>query len=81
MLPNQKPVALYERMIQASSNQGDVVLDPFAGSGTTLDAAESLGRKWIGIDVGDEAIEIIQERMRNRHGLEYDREYEIIRGT
>ena len=67
--PTQKPLALYARMIKASSNQGDVVHDPFAGSGTTLDAAESLGRKWIGIDIGDEAIEIIQTRLRDRHGL------------
>ena len=67
--PTQKPLALYERMIQASSNQGDVVLDLFAGSGTTLDAAESLGRQWIGIDEKPEAIEIIQKRLRDRHGL------------
>ena len=75
----QKPVALYERMIKASSNQGDTVLDPFAGSGTTLDAAHTLGRHWIGIDIGDAAIETIQDRLRTRHGLEYDRDYEIIR--
>ena len=49
--PTQKPVALLERIIQASSNPGDVVLDPFCGCGTTIDAAEKLGRKWIGIDV------------------------------
>ena len=73
--PTQKPLALYARMIKASSNQGDVVLDPFAGSGTTLDAAESLGRKWIGIDIGDDAIEIIQNRLRDRHGLML--EYEL----
>ena len=73
--PTQKPLALYARMIKASSHQGDVVLDPFAGSGTTLDAAESLGRKWIGIDIGDEAIEIIQTRLRDRHGLML--EYEL----
>ena len=60
--PTQKPVALYERMIKASSNQGDIVLDPFAGSGTTLDAAHTLGRHWIGIDIGDAAIETIQDR-------------------
>ena len=77
--PTQKPVALYERMIKASSNQHDVVLDPFAGSGTTLDAAHTLGRHWIGIDIGDAAIETIQDRLRTRHGLEYDRDYEIIR--
>ena len=75
--PTQKPLALYARMIKASSNQHDIVLDPFAGSGTTLDAAESLGRKWIGIDVGDEAIEIIQTRLRDRHGLML--EYELVK--
>ena len=46
--PTQKPLALYERIIKASSNQGDMVLDPFCGSGTTLDAAQTLGRQWIG---------------------------------
>ena len=76
--PTQKPVALYERMIKASSNQHDIVLDPFAGSGTTLDAAHTLGRQWIGVDVGDEAISVIQGRLRQRHGLEYDRDYEVI---
>ena len=76
--PTQKPVALYKRMIIASSNQGDIVLDPFSGSGTTLDAAQTLGRQWIGIDVGDEAISVIQERLRDRHGLEYDRDYQLI---
>ena len=76
--PTQKPVALYERMIKASSNQGDTVLDPFAGSGTTLDAAHTLGRQWIGIDEGDEAISVIQGRLRDRHGLEHDRDYQLI---
>ena len=75
--PTQKPVALYERMIKASSNQGDIVLDPFAGSGTTLDASQTLGRAWIGIDIGETAIETIQDRLRNRHGLEYARDYEL----
>ena len=76
--PTQKPVALYERIIKASSNQNYIVLDPFAGSGTTLDAAHTLGRQWIGIDVGGEAINVIQSRMRDRHGLEYDRDYQLI---
>ena len=62
-------------MIKASSNQHDIVLDPFAGSGTTLDAAQSLGRAWIGIDIGDEAIQTIQARMEARHGLLL--EYEV----
>ena len=79
--PTQKPRALYERMIKASSNQGDTVLDPFAGSGTTLDAAHTLGRQWIGIDEGDEAINVIQRRLRNRHGLEYDRDYQLCQTT
>ena len=48
--PTQKPLALLTRIIKASSNQHDIVLDPFAGSGTTLDAAHTLGRHWIGID-------------------------------
>ena len=74
--PTQKPRALYERIIKASSNQGDTVLDPFAGSGTTLDAAQTLGRKWIGIDIGDEAITTIEKRLRERHGLLL--EYELI---
>ena len=76
-LPNAKILCLIRTHDKASSNQGDVVFDPFAGSGTTLDAAESLGRKWIGIDIGDEAIEIIQTRLRDRHGLML--EYELIR--
>ena len=74
--PTQKPIKLLLRIIRASSNQGDVVLDPFAGSGTTLDAAECLGRQWIGIDKSAEAIEIIQDRLRDRHGLLA--KYEVI---
>ena len=73
--PTQKPVALYQRMIKASSNQHDTVLDPFAGSGTTLDAAQSLGRAWIGIDQSEEAISVIQKRMEARHGLLVEYEF------
>jgi len=61
--PTQKPVALLERIIQSSSRPGDVVLDPFCGSGTTLVAAERLGRNWIGIDCSPEAIELTRERL------------------
>ena len=61
--PTQKPVALLERIIRASSNQGDVVLDPFCGSGTTLRAAKTLGRKYIGIDQNPEAIRISENRL------------------
>ena len=61
--PTQKPVALLERIIKASSNQGDVVLDPFCGSGTTLVAAKTLGRNYIGIDQNPEAVRIAQSRL------------------
>jgi DNA modification methylase len=63
--PTQKPLALLERIIRASSNEGDIVLDPFCGCGTTLVAAESLRRKWIGIDVSKDAIEITEKRLRD----------------
>lgn len=65
--PTQKPLALLERIIQASSNEGDVVLDPFCGCGTAVDAAEKLKRKWIGIDVTHLAISLIERRMRERY--------------
>src|SRR4051812_5931051 len=61
--PTQKPLALLERIISASSNEGDVVLDPFCGCGTAVHAAQKLGRKWIGIDVAHVAIRIIRRRM------------------
>ena len=61
--PTQKPLALYERIIEASSSPGDIVLDPFAGSGTTLVAAERLGRQWIGIDIWDGVHEMARDRL------------------
>lgn len=63
--PTQKPVELYKRIIEASSNPGDVVLDPFCGSGTTLVAAEHLGRRWIGIDASEDACKVAQGRLMN----------------
>jgi site-specific DNA-methyltransferase (adenine-specific) len=65
--PTQKPIALLERIIQASTNPGDVVLDPFCGCGTTIEAAEQLGRSWIGIDVTICAIDVIEERLAKTH--------------
>ncbi|HVY19631.1 MAG TPA: site-specific DNA-methyltransferase [Bauldia sp.] len=62
--PTQKPLALLERIIAASSNEGDVVLDPFCGCGTTVHAAQKLGRQWIGIDVTHLAISLIERRLR-----------------
>ncbi len=62
--PTQKPVALLERIVAASSNEGDVVLDPFCGCGTAVHAAQKLGRHWIGIDVTHLAISLIEKRMQ-----------------
>ena len=63
--PTQKPVALLERILAASSNEGDVVLDPFCGCGTTVHAAQKMGRDWIGIDVTHLAIGLIEKRLRD----------------
>lgn len=62
--PTQKPLALLERIIAASSNEGDVVLDPFCGCGTAVHAAQRLGRQWTGIDVTHLAISLIEKRMK-----------------
>ena len=66
--PTQKPVALLERLIRASSNDGDTVLDPFCGCGTTIAAAEKLGRRWIGIDITHIAIALIRYRLGDSFG-------------
>ncbi|WP_374411410.1 DNA methyltransferase [Novosphingobium colocasiae] len=63
--PTQKPLALLERIIAASSNEGDVVLDPFCGCGTAVHAAQKLGRQWLGIDVTHLAIGLIEKRMKD----------------
>ncbi len=63
--PTEKNIDMLKRIIEASSRPGDLVLDCFAGSGTTLVAAEQLGRQWIGADIGDEAIRTIQDRFRH----------------
>ena len=59
--PTQKPVALLERIIRASSSEGDIVLDPFCGGGTTIVAAANLGRQWVGVDISPHAIDITQQ--------------------
>ncbi len=61
--PTQKPIALLERIIKASSNKGDMVLDPFCGCATTCVAAERLGREWIGIDVSEKAYDLVVSRL------------------
>lgn len=63
--PTEKNLDMLKRIVEASSTPGDLVLDCFAGSGTTLVAAEELGRQWIGIDIGDEAIRVIKDRFAN----------------
>ncbi len=70
--PTQKPVALLERIISASSKVGDVVLDPFCGCGTTIHAAQKLGRQWIGIDVTYLAINLIKRRLQDAFGEEIE---------
>ena len=77
--PTQKPLALYERIIQASSKPGDVILDPFCGCATTPIAAERLGRQWVGIDIWEGAHEMILRRLRSEglatpEGAFYDAE-------
>ncbi|MCY4113722.1 MAG: DNA methyltransferase [Chloroflexi bacterium] len=69
--PTQKPLALLERVIQASSTEGDVVLDPFCGCATACVAAEKLGRQWAGIDISPKAAELVERRMRDELGLFY----------
>ena len=76
--PTQKPLALLERIITASSNEGDVVLDPFCGCGTAIDAAQKLGRRWLGIDVTYLAIALIRRRLRDAYGESVDEAYEVI---
>ena len=74
--PTQKPLALLERIIKTSSNEGDIVLDAFAGCGTTIEAAATLNRQWIGIDITHLAVALLKYRLADAFGD--DVEYEII---
>jgi site-specific DNA-methyltransferase (adenine-specific) len=67
--PTQKPLALLHRIIKASSNEGDIVMDPFCGCATTCVAAQQLGRKWIGIDIEKQAADILIERLSDDAGI------------
>jgi site-specific DNA-methyltransferase (adenine-specific) len=70
--PTQKPLSLLDRIIAVSSNKGDVVLDPFCGCGTAIEAAHRLGREWIGIDITHLAIDVIRRRLaENFPGIKY----------
>ena len=66
--PTQKPLALLERIIESSSNPGDIVLDPFCGCATACVAAEKLGRKWVGIDISLKAVELVNIRLQEFMG-------------
>jgi DNA modification methylase len=76
--PTQKPEALLERIIKASSNEGDVVLDPFCGCGTTIQVAQRLNRRWIGIDITHLAIGLIKTRLDDAYGPAIRSTYEVI---
>lgn len=76
--PTQKPEALLERIVSASSDEGDTVLDPFCGCGTTIAAAEKLKRRWIGIDVTHLAIGLIKKRLADAHGESIKSTYSVV---
>ncbi len=78
--PTQKPLALMERIIKASSNEGDTVLDPFCGCGTTAHAAEALGRKWVGIDISKFSTGLIQRRIVDNFAY-LNRDDILVQGT
>ncbi len=76
--PTQKPEALLERIIRASSNEGDIVLDPFCGCGTAIAAAHKLGRKWVGIDITHLSIALQKYRLQDMFELVSGADYEVI---
>lgn len=73
--PTQKPIALLKRIIEASSNEGDIVFDPFCGCGTAIYAAHLLNRKWIGCDIAILSIHLVQDVLLKRYGLKEDKDY------
>ncbi|HEY0382201.1 MAG TPA: site-specific DNA-methyltransferase [Candidatus Elarobacter sp.] len=73
--PTQKPLGLLKRIVETSSDPDDVVLDPFAGCGTSVDAAQAMGRRWIAIDSAPVSIATIEHRLKARHDLEPGRDY------
>jgi site-specific DNA-methyltransferase (adenine-specific) len=76
--PTQKPVALLERIVCASTKTGDVVLDPFCGCGTAIEAAHKLSRRWIGIDVTYQAMRVIREERLTKLSHDFHKTYEMI---
>jgi len=76
--PTQKPLALLERIIQASSNEGDMVLDPFCGCGTAIAAAQKLKRCWIGIDITHLAIALQKYRLKDMFDIMPNKDYRVV---
>ena len=76
--PTQKPEALLERIIEASSNEGGVVLDPFCGCGTAVAAAKKLNRQWIGIDITHLAVALMKNRLKTGYGLVPGKDYSVV---
>jgi len=76
--PTQKPERLLERIVKASSNEGDVVLDPFCGCGTAVAVAQKLKRRWIGIDVTHLAVNLIKHRLKDGFGVEAGKDYSVV---
>lgn len=76
--PTQKPEALLERIIEASTDPGDVVLDPFCGCGTAIAAAQTLGRRWVGVDVTQLAVTLIKTRLFDAFKIEAGKDYAVI---
>ena len=76
--PTQKPEALLERIISASSNEGDVVLDPFCGCGTAVAAAQKLGRNWLGIDITHLAVALMKNRLKTAFDLDPVQDYDVV---
>ena len=77
--PTQKPLALLERIIKASSNEGDVVLDPFCGCATACVAADRLNRRWVGIDISPKAVELVNTRLQQAMGSLFHHGYVTAR--
>jgi len=76
--PTQKPLSLLERIIKTSSNENDLILDPFSGCGTAITAAQKLNRNWIGIDITHLAIALHKNRLKDMFGIEPKKDYDII---
>ncbi len=76
--PTQKPLALLERIIQMSSNPGDMILDPFSGCGTAVTAAHKLGRRWVGIDITHLAITVMKHQLEQQLGLKAGVDYHVV---